>query len=155
MRKILVFSLLTIMFAACVWAEGATNKQTDAEIEKEVMQVETERDKALQTGDAATLNHIYGDDVVFVNARGVQLTKAEHIKEHSSRQFRFLSFNQDENDIHVYNNGGTVVIAGRARSVTNYHGKINRIPRRFTNVYIKQDGQWKLVFHYETLIQTH
>ncbi|MGH9376916.1 MAG: nuclear transport factor 2 family protein [Terriglobia bacterium] len=155
MRKTLVFSLLIMTFAGCLWAEGAARKQTDAEIINEVMRVEAERDKALQTGDAATLNRIYGDDVAFVNARGVQLTKAEHIKEHSSREMKFLSFNQDQTDAHVYDNGNTVVIAGRARSVTVYRGKVNRIPRRFTNVYIKQNGQWKLIFHYETLIQTH
>jgi|SRR5579875_1375485 len=155
MRKPLAFPLLIMMFATCVWAKEAANRQTDAQIIKEVMQVEKERDKALQTGDAATLERIYGDHLAFVNARGVKLTKAEHIREHSSREFKFLSFDQDQTDAHVYNNGNTVVIAGRARSVTVYRGKVNRIPRRFTNVYIRQNGQWKLVFHYETLIQTH
>ena len=153
MRKMFVFSLLAVVFACCCWTGGAATEQSISEIKKEVMHVEAERDKALQTGDAATLERIYGDDVAFVNARGVKLTKAEHIKEHSSRQMKFISFNQDQNDVQVYDHGNTVVIAGRARSVTDFRGKINRIPRRFTNVYVRQNGQWKLVFHYESLVQ--
>lgn len=155
MRKVLAFSLLMVIFAGCCWAEGGPKKQTDAEIEKEVMQVEAERDKAMQNGDASTLRRIYSGDMAFVNASGRELTTAEHIKDVTSGDLKFISFDQDQNDVHVYGNGNTVVIAGRARSVTSYRGKINRIPRRFTNLYIKENGQWKLVFHYETLVQAH
>jgi hypothetical protein len=45
-----------------------------------------------------------------------------------------------------------VIMNGRANSVVEYHGVVNKKPRRFTSVFIKMQGQWRLVAHQATLI---
>jgi hypothetical protein len=51
---------------------------------------------------------------------------------------------------HVY--GDTVVINRRANSVVQFHGTVNRVPRRFTLTYMKLNGEWRLIAQNETLI---
>jgi ketosteroid isomerase-like protein len=120
------------------------------EVEQEILKVEGERDQAIQTREMIALNRIYGDDIVIVNTRGRVLTKPQRLADFQSGDLHFLSFSQGDYKFHVY--GDTVIMTGRADSVVEYHGKVNRIPRRFTFTYVKQGGHWRLVAQNETLI---
>jgi hypothetical protein len=55
MRPIPLISLLAITVVGCARAQGTGNSQTNAEIEEEVLQVEHEKDQAMQKGDVSTL----------------------------------------------------------------------------------------------------
>lgn len=121
-----------------------------ASIQKEILQVEAQRDEAMQKGDMPTLNRIYADDIVIVNTRGRLLTKAERLADFQSGDLKFLSFDQGHYTFHIY--GDTVLLNGRANSVVEFHGKVNRIPRQFTLTYRKLNGEWRLVAQNETLI---
>jgi hypothetical protein len=55
----------------------------------------------------------------------------------------YFSYNQEGFSYHVY--GDTVVMTGRTSSVVKFQGRVNRIPRLFTNIYVKVVGQWRLV----------
>jgi ketosteroid isomerase-like protein len=123
---------------------------SDARIQQEILQVEAERDKAMQKGDMPTLNRIYADNVVIINTRGHLLTKAQRLADFQSGDLKFLSFNQGDYTFHIYRN--TVILNGRANSAVQFHGKINRIPRRFTLTYHKENGEWRLIAQNETLI---
>ncbi|MGH9356985.1 MAG: nuclear transport factor 2 family protein [Terriglobia bacterium] len=150
-RQILLLPLLTIALAGFARGQGTAGNQTDAEIEKQVLNVERERDQAIQKRDMATLDRIHGDDLSFVNTHGMVVNKTQYLDDIRSGKLKFLSFKQD--DYHFYIYGDTVVMTGRAISVVKYHGRVNHIPRRFTSVYIKQGGQWRLVAHQATLIK--
>jgi hypothetical protein len=85
-----------------------------------------------------------------VNTHGGLLSKAQRLEDLRSGSLKFISFGRDSYSLHVY--GDTVVMTGRATSEVIYQGKVNRVPRRFTNVYIKLAGQWRLVAHQATTI---
>jgi ketosteroid isomerase-like protein len=119
-------------------------------IQQEVLKTEAARDEAMQKADMAVLNRIYADDVVIVNTRGVHLTKEQRLADFQSGDLKFLSFDQGDYSFHIY--GDTVVLNGRANSVVQFHGKVNRVPRKFTLTYIKLNGEWRLVAQNETLI---
>ena len=153
MRQILIVSLLTVAFAGLSRGQGTAGNRADAKIEKEILKVERERDEAVQKRDMAVLDRIYADDYVVANARGHVLTKAQRLADYRSGNTRFLSFKQDDYRLHFY--GDTVVMTGRSSGVVEHNGKIIRVPRRFTSVYIKQGGQWRLVGQSETVITNH
>jgi len=130
---------------------------TTADVEKDILKIDDQKDHAMQRyvashGEAggAELDQIYADDLVFVNTRGTLLTKAQRLEDLRSGSLKFISFGRDSYSLRAY--GDTVIMAGRATSVVEYQGKLNRVPRRFTNVYIKLNGQWRLVAHQATTI---
>ena len=144
---------MAIAVVPCICLVGAparAGSPSSAEVESEILKVEGERDQAMQKRDMAVLDRIYADDVVIVNTRGRVLSKAQRLADFQSGDLHFLSFDQGDYAFHIY--GDTVVMTGIAKSVVEYHGKVNRVPRRFTFTYIKLDGHWRLVAQNETLI---
>jgi Domain of unknown function (DUF4440) len=157
MRFVLVLFLLALAVPKVVDAGQTDGANTIADIEKEILKIDDEKDHAMQRyvashGEAggSDLDRIYGDDLVFVNTHGGLLTKAQRLADLRSGSLRFISFGRDSYSLHVY--GDTVVMTGRATSYVVYQGKENHIPRRFTNVYIKLAGHWRLVAHQATTI---
>jgi ketosteroid isomerase-like protein len=141
--------LSVVAFFAIAWrtARSATPPENTKE---EVLKVDEERNQALQKGDVATLDRIYSDDVVYANASGALLTKAEHLSELKARKLTFRSFKHENVEVTVH--GDTGVVTGISKSVVEYQGAVSNSNRRFLNVFVKKDGHWLCVAHFETNI---
>jgi hypothetical protein len=131
-------------------AQGTAKNQSDAEIEKEILKIESERDQAREKGDNATLNRILADDYFYIGVRGNVRTKANRLDDYEAGLIKVYSIKKDNFIFKIY--GDTVLMSGRETSITQYRGQPNDKPRQFTNVYIKLDGRWRLVFHQATTI---
>jgi ketosteroid isomerase-like protein len=157
MRLLLVLFFVMLATPGVVGGQKTDGANTNADVEKEILRIDDEKDHAMQRyvashGEAggAELDQIYADDLVFVTTHGTLLSKAQRLEDLRSGGLKFISFGRDSYSLHVY--GDTVVMTGRATSEVIYQGKVNRVPRRFTNVYIKLAGQWRLVAHQATTI---
>lgn len=153
MTKLRVAALLAIMALGVICGAGAQDAvkhESDAEIQKEILAVDNERYEAMQKKDMAALDRLHADGLVFINTKGRMLNKAEYMEEIRSGNLKFLSVETDDYTFCIY--GDTVIMSGRAKSVVEYHGVVNKRPRRFTSVFIKLQGQWRLVAHQATLI---
>jgi ketosteroid isomerase-like protein len=128
----------------------AAAQSQDSSIENAILKVEHQRDEAIQSRDMAVLDRIQSDDLSFVNTRGQVLNKAQYMAEIQSGELKFQSFQQDDYRFHIF--GDIVVLTGRSSGVVEYHGKLNKTPRRFTIVYVKRNGEWKFVSYQATLI---
>jgi ketosteroid isomerase-like protein len=117
---------------------------------EDVLKVDEERNQALQKGDVATLDRIYSDDLVYANASGALLTKAQHLAELKARKLNFRSFEHEDVEATVH--GDTGVVTGISKSIVEYQGSISKSNRRFLNVFVKKDGHWLCVAHFETNI---
>ena len=131
-------------------AQGTAKNQSDAEIEKEILKIESERDQAREKGDNATLNRILADDYFYIGVRGNVRTKANRLDDYEAGLIKVYSIKKDNFIFKIY--GDTVLMSGRETSITQYRGQPNDKPRQFTNVYIKLDGRWRLLFHQATTI---
>jgi len=151
LRKILLLLLLTIALVGLARAQRKVGNQANAEIEKEIFKVEHEKDEAMQKGDAATLDHIYADDLTFVGTQGQVFTKAQRLADMRPGSREYFSFKRGDYSLHIY--GNTVVLTGRSSSVVKYHGEVVRKPRQFMQVYIKQGGEWRLAAHHATFVE--
>jgi hypothetical protein len=157
MRSLLVLFLVMLATPCAVGGQTRDGATTNADVEKEILAIDDEKDHAMQHyvashGEAggAELDQIYADDLVFVTTHGALLSKAQRLADLRSGNLKFISFGRDSYSLHVY--ADTVVMTGRATSEVIYQGKLNRVPRRFTNVYIRLAGQWRLVAHQATTI---
>ena len=100
----------------------------------------------------SVLNRIYHPDMIFISKHGALITRTQRIADLSSGNLKFLNFGRNDYSYYVYDDGNAVVQTGVATSDVIYKGKEDKTPRRFTNVFIKIDGQWRLVEHQATTI---
>jgi hypothetical protein len=164
MPRILFLSLLTVTLVGAAQAQEAgksqkyadapaqatAKSQSDADVEKEILKIESERDQAREKGDNATLDRILADDYFYIGVRGNVRTKANRLDDYNAGVIKVFSVKKDNFIFKIY--GDTVLMSGRETSITQYKGKPNDKPRQFTNVYIKLEGRWRLVFHQATTI---
>ncbi len=147
MRRLL---LVTLSVVAALGVVRYTVKAAvgDANLKDEVLKAEEARNQALPKGDVEALDRIYADDLVYTNATGALLTKAQHLADLKGRTLNFRSFKHDDVEVHVHGNTG--IVTGISTSAVDYKGTVSNSPRRFVNVYSKQDGRWLCVAHMET-----
>jgi ketosteroid isomerase-like protein len=148
-RRIVAVAFSVLAIFAIAW-RTAGNAATPENTKEEVLKVDEERNQALQKGDIETLDRIYSDDLVYTNASGALLTKAQHLAELKARKLTFRSFKHE--DVETTLHGDTGVVTGISKSVVEYQGSVSSSNRRFLNVFVKKDGHWLCVAHMETNI---
>ena len=145
-RKLLIgiFSIAAVLGVAKYTVIAAVG---DASLKDEVMKAEEGRNQALQKGDVVALDRLYSDDVVYTNATGAYLTKAQHLADLKARNLNFVSFKHSDVEVHMH--GTTGIVTGISTSAVSYQGSVSSSPRRFLNVYVKEGGRWLCVAHFE------
>lgn len=150
LRDVALLSIMTLALICSARGQDSAKHDSDAEIQKQILAVDSQRYEAMEKRDMAAMDRLHADGLVFINTKGRMLNKAEYLEEVRSGNLKFLSV--ETTDYHFGFYGDTVVMSGRANSVVEYHGVVNKKPRRFTSVFIKMQGQWRLVAHQATLI---
>ena len=147
-RLILYLSLMTVVICGPRTQRAAAQARNE-KIEQEVIKVEEDRLQAFKNSDAATLNRIFDDDFTYTNTKGEIHTKAELIGDVTSGRLTYNTL--VHSDVHVRVYGDTAILTGRSASVYVEDGKEGgRTPRRYMNIFIRKNGQWRLVARQET-----
>jgi ketosteroid isomerase-like protein len=141
-----VLPLVVMAVAGPALSQAANGQDAGDEAKKKaVLSVENELNQALLKADTKVLGRIYADDFAYTNAGGEMLTKAQVLDGFGSGRIKLLTLGRA--DIRLYVFGNTVILNGISTATLEYKGKISKGPRRFTNVYVNQGGQWRLVAH--------
>ena len=136
---------LIIALAAC-------DKRVTESVEQAIRQLDKERIQAQIHADATALDRIYAADFIGVGPSGTVRTKPQVIADFTSGDLKFQSITTDEVQVRVY--GNTAVETGLSTMTGQDKGK--DVPRdtRFTRVWVKQRGRWRLVAnHYSIRIK--
>jgi uncharacterized protein (TIGR02246 family) len=149
-RSIGLLALLLMSVAGSAAAAGNAAKPAKAapDAKSEVMQAEERRNQALQKGDADALAKLYTDDLIYTNALGVTLTKQQHVADIRSRKLQLTKLKHS--DVQVRMHGDAGFVTGVSTSMVNFHGNVSESPRKFLNVYVKENGVWRCAVHVET-----
>ena len=144
--------LLTVLLSGVTRAQGpATGTATDEqEVKKEILKLEEERDQALMKNDADWFERVFADDIAYTGASGDIMTKAQVVDEIRSRTRRWQAVRHDDYKVRVY--GNTAVVSYRSNSTMERQGKGTTTLARTTDVYVKQNGQWRDVVHQVTAL---
>ena len=152
MRRTLVIAALVLTAAPiALGQQQSARREQRGSVEQAIRQVDNERIQAQIHADAAALDRIYADDFIGIGPSGTVRTKAQVISDFTSGNLKFQSITTDDVQVRVY--GDTAVETGR--STMNGQDKGKAVPRdnRFTRVWVKQQGRWRLVAnHYSLLI---
>jgi ketosteroid isomerase-like protein len=151
-RRTLVITILLLTAAPIALAqEQSARRDQRRSVEQVIRQLDHERIQAQIGADAVVLDRIYANDFIGIGPSGTVRTKPQVIADFTSGDLKFQSITTDEVRVRVY--GNTAVETGR--SIMSGQDKGKTVPRdnRFTRVWVKQQGRWRLVAnHYSSLI---
>ena len=146
------FALTVIALTAiciAVAQEQSASRDQKSSVEQAIRQLDHERIQAQIGADAAVLNRIYAEDFIGVGPSGTVRTKAQVISDFTSGALKFQSITTDEVQLRVYEN--TAVETGLSTMIGQDKGKAVPRDTRFTRVWVKQQGRWRLVAnHYSS-----
>jgi uncharacterized protein (TIGR02246 family) len=151
-----VFAITVVVFSVTAIASGQAQgaiKDPKRTVEQAIRKLDDERIQAQIHADAAALERIYADDFIGVGPSGTVRTKPQVISDFTSGELRFQSITTDDVRVRVY--GNAAVETGR--SIMSGQDKGNTVPHntRFTRVWIKQQGRWRLVANHYSSIPSH
>jgi ketosteroid isomerase-like protein len=141
-------ALLSFAFGQSPTAQQPANSTSEQEIRQLVEKYRT----AILQRDIATLEKIWADDYVFVNAAGDVLTKTERLANVKSGATALDSINEEENvTVRVYQN--SAVVTSRVTLKGQYSGQPISGEYRSTLVWVKGPGGWQLVSNQLTALK--
>src|SRR6266699_6058990 len=152
-----IFAIAVVAFSAAAIASGQEQgaiRDPRRIVEQVIRKLDNERIQAQIHADVAALERIYADDFIGVGPSGTVRTKPQVISDFTSGALKFQSITTDEVQVRVYEN--TAVETGLSTMVGQDKGKAVPRDTRFTRVWVKQQGRWRLVAnHYSSRITQH
>ena len=155
MKRTLVVAALALTGTSVVRGqEQSASRNEGSSVEQAIKQLDNERIQAQIHADAAALDRIYADDFIGIGPSGAVRTKPQVLADFTSHGLKFQSITTDEVKVRVYEN--TAVETGLSTMIGQDKGKTVPRDNRFTRVWVKQQGRWRLVAnHYSLLVTQH
>ena len=152
MNRILCMAIFILTVAPLTLAQKQSARGTQTErVAAAIRKLDEQRVQAQIHADKAALDRIYADDFIGVGPSGTVRTKPQVISDFTSGELKFQSITTDDVQVRVY--GNTAVETGRSTMIGEDKGKAVPRDNRFTRVWVKQQGRWRLVSnHYSLLI---
>jgi ketosteroid isomerase-like protein len=141
-----LFTITALVFAACgsALADPASNQ-------RELTQLVKDLNAALVKVDIAFLQRVLHKDYTHYRPRGIIENRAQYLKNRKTGRVRFESLVIDEVKVRRY--GDTAVVTYRSTAKgKDQQGTIDE-QRRWTRVFVWQEGRWQLVHSQGTTIQ--
>ena len=150
MKRSLMMGSLLLLAALSAHAQP----QSQRDVVEEIKKVDRDRIRAQVNADAVALDRIYADDFIGIGPSGTLRTKKEVLSDFASGSLKFQSITTDDVRIRVY--GNAAVETGLSTMKGQDAEKVVPEENRFTRVWIKQGGRWRLVAnHYSNLVKPH
>lgn len=137
--------LLMLGGAAAQQKKGAAGNDEAA-----LRAIEQKWEDAARKADVATLDAILHDTFVSTTADGHVQTKAEMLGQIKSGEVKYESSKVEEVKVTIY--GASAVMTGKWSGKVIEKGQPVESVERFTDTFIKQNGQWKCVASHSSLI---
>jgi hypothetical protein len=138
--------VLAGMAALLASAPGLRADDTAAEIAR----VEDTRFAAMQAGDVGTLDGLLAPELTYTHSNAKVETKAEFLEAIRSGSLKYLRIVPSDTNVRVY--GDTAVRTGRCAFEVEMGGQTLKPVTRFTDVYVRSGGSWRLVAWQSTRI---
>ncbi|HLK63775.1 MAG TPA: nuclear transport factor 2 family protein [Bryobacteraceae bacterium] len=112
-------------------------------IDDEILACESELRQAQLTGDIAALDRLLDDQLVFTNIDGTLATKSDDLELHRSGQLRITRM--DPTHRQLLHLGATSVVSVRMNAEAIIDGAPVSATLRYTRIWHKRPGGWRLV----------
>jgi len=110
----------------------------------EILALEKRRIEAMTNQDANALDEILADDLMYTHSGGRTETKAEFISNSTKvGGTRYHGLTQE--DVKVRQYGDTAILTGHGIVHVESSNGDRKFPIRFIDIYVKQEGAWRMV----------
>jgi ketosteroid isomerase-like protein len=134
MKKLALLALLGALAFSPAFAQTT---------EGQISQLERRRFEAQVKKDAAFLNEVLADNLLYTHSNGKVDTKASFIAAVESGTSSYKDVVLEEETVKV--TGTTAVVSGVVRLQSIRDGNWIPLHLRYTDVYVKQKGKWQMV----------
>ena len=151
-----LFAIAFVVFSAAAIATGqehGSTRDSSKTVEQVIRKLDNERIQAQIHADAAALDRIYADDFIGVGPSGTVRTKPQVIADFTSGTLKFQSITTDDVQVRIY--GNAAVETGLSTMIGQDKGNVVPQDTRFTRVWIKQQGRWRLVANHYSSHMSH
>lgn len=126
-------------------------KRIDMDPVHQILAVEKAWTTAHLTGDLQTIAQLMADEYVKIQPDGSVATKVQTLATFEPDLRWWETARGDDYDVRIY--GDTAVVIGRWTAKGMNNGQPFDYAARFLSVYVRRDGQWKMVAEQSTDIQ--
>lgn len=116
---------------------------TTQDVEKQILELESQRMKAMTEADTETLKGIYADDLTYTHTSAAEDTKQSMLEALETGRLNYAAMDASDVKVRVY--GDTAILTGKAQVKVTSSGRDLTFGLIFTDVYTKRDGQWQMV----------
>ena len=113
------------------------------DLEKQIVELERERLKAMINADSEALNSILSDDLTYIHTTTREDSKKSLIDSLASGGLSYKSMDTEGVKVRIY--GDAAVVTGSAAIKVSSGGRLLEFSILFTDVYAKQEGRWQMV----------
>jgi ketosteroid isomerase-like protein len=147
MKHILLSVLLTIVVAAPALAQSESKAApSKRSVEVQLIELERQLSEALVREDAAVLDRLWSNDLVFTFPNGKVSNKAQRLAGQKPAAPSSQSESETTNDevkVYLYGNTAVVTVLSTWKGKTNNQEYNSQF--QATHVWVKQQGRWQLV----------
>ena len=129
---------------ACGW--GAAARAGD--VESAVLASHDKRIALTIAGDRAGLAAMMTDDLTYTHSSGIEESKAEFLDGLKSGKYLYREIAPRGRKVRVH--GDAAIVSGPAHVVIEPGGKRTEIDLYFTELYVKEGGQWRMALWHST-----
>ena len=130
--------------AAVLLAGAARARAQDPAAAAEVLKREDARVQAMLKADVAALEDVLADDLTYTHSNAKVETRREFIDEIRSGRLKYKSIEREGVAVRVYGDDAAI-ITGSARIQVRSGDADLDVRLRFTDVYVKRGGTWRMV----------
>ncbi|MDB6167452.1 MAG: nuclear transport factor 2 family protein [Verrucomicrobia bacterium] len=141
--KIIVFAFFAAALSLAPAQESRNSAAADPQVIQELKELEQHRAEAFARRDIEFIDRTTADDCSFVHAAGDIQTKAHELAALKSSELTYNTNHLDEVSVRLY--GDTAVLTGLGTKTGVRNGVKFNNQTRFTRVYVKMNGQWRMV----------
>jgi hypothetical protein len=135
MKKFSVIFILLVCISSTINAQSKSEKQLAASVEKLRL--------AMVSGNANDLESIVMDELTYGHSGGHVEGKKEFIEKLTSGKSDFVSINLSEQTIQITKKTG--IVRHNLTAETNDNNKPATVHLKILLIFVKDDGQWKLL----------
>lgn len=134
MRTVVLLILSTSLLAA---------QNQGSAVEQDLMRIEKEMLAAALKGATSPSERYLADNYIFTGPDGLVIGKAQSIEDLKSGNLKLQAASLDDTKVQVY--GNTAIVTYASNDKGTYKGKDISGKTRWTDVFVKQKGRWRIV----------
>ena len=136
MKKLFIAFAFMMLFGSLAYGQKMTTEKT-------LMKMEQEMADAIVKGDTSVWDKYSADNSVFTDPGGMLMNKAQSMAMFKSGDLKIESTKMDDMKVQMF--GNTAIVTYRSTDKGMYKGKDISGEYRWTDVFAKVGGKWKLI----------